>query len=108
MTTTQITETLKTRATLPAPRSHAARARRLRTVGRLGALDGADDVAERVAEEGEEAVAAWPVAGWDEAAINAGVAQIRLGVLAKDEGLRTAYYRGYERGANRAHWALRE
>jgi predicted transcriptional regulator len=75
-----------------------------RQAERRGLADGADDVHEWVIDQQiqdptvDVDALVVPVEGWDEAAINAGVAEIQ-GVPVR---WRDVYYRAYERGGRRA------
>ena len=74
-----------------------------RQARRLGATDGAEDVEIFAREQGEQALLDASVSGWDEGAINAGVADLQR----VPRHLQDAYYVAYERAAQRAARRLR-
>lgn len=107
------------------PRSQASARRRIRAAYDLGAAHGADDVAEKVRDEQQQAeeraaesgedcpedagareVAGWSLDGWDGPARSAGVARIVLGHYVR-HSVEESYYAGYAAGARVAHLALR-
>jgi len=65
----------------------------------IGYDDGEESVEVACRENGTQVVAVWSADGWDDNAINAGVASIR-GVPAR---WKRAYYQGYAAGARSAH-----